>query len=209
MRKPSDQSSILPLELTTDHLALVVSALLKNPESMGQSWIPARLARFQYELAQLVADECGGTVELTEAGTVVVSPDEDAPHVWTETPQALPGQAAFDALALSAKQALGLLSMDSDGDFSICCEGVDYLNRLAALSGAGALEFGGTFDNEVDDFPISAYEESGSQSLYKDWVNEQLEAQYFSIRAEFFGETEPSAPSDEELTGSSNYHALA
>ncbi|SPZ04857.1 Uncharacterised protein [Pseudomonas luteola] len=209
MRKPSDQLSIPPLELTTDHLALIVSALLKNPESMGQSWIPARLARFQYELAQLVAEECGGTVELTEAGTVVVSPDEDAPQVWTETPQGLPGQVAFDALALSAKQALGLLSMDSDGDYSICCEGVDYLNRLAALSGACVLEFGGTIDNEVDDFPITAYEESGSESLYKDWVNEQLEAQYFSIRTEFFGETEPSAPSGEELTGSSNYHALA
>ncbi|EPQ6932592.1 hypothetical protein ACUVZD_000235 [Pseudomonas aeruginosa] len=89
-----------PLSLAEEDLLKILVGLVRSPAAMGEEWDRQRHRSFLARLAQVVADECGGEVEPSNDGQLLIRLNESSPEgggIWAQA-ESKPEPSALDAL---------------------------------------------------------------------------------------------------------------
>jgi hypothetical protein len=177
-----------------DELAGIITALLKNPDDLGEMFDMERHRRFAEALAQVVADECGGDISLSPDGKLTVTPNDSSPEgggVWSMAGEAR--QAVVAPYDSGLRGLLSALERDLHGGFSAVQESIAAINVASALVASPRPRLQGCIpdDAEVNGFSREAWEQTGGEESYEGWVEDQLRGQYRNTRASLrFGANE-------------------
>lgn len=179
MKQSTDKATIL---ISDDRLGEIVRALLLNPEAAGEDMSPDTYKMFRGAIAEVVADYCGGDVLYPDDGIAITLNECSPPDggIWVaELPKQMPAEVSGMVSSL-----LGNVARDDDGSFMITQRAIGSLNQLSATVDGGAWLLNGQLEPgiDVDGFPRASWDESKE---YYEWVDEQLQAKYDSIRSEF------------------------
>lgn len=193
------RNSSIPLAcLTDERLAALVATLLLQPEAAGEDMSAHAHRRFREAIANAIADECGGEVQI-EKDQVVIYENDSLPAgggAWTTPPlMVIPAQAK-NIIA----DACSAVARGDDGDLFISQESIRSINALSALAGTGPMLLDGQHQHGVivNGCPREEWDENLE---YGDWVDSTLQQQYAQIRESIL-DTQQDATSAPEPGGS-------
>jgi len=176
------QMSDQPLSLGEEDLLRILVGLVRSPAAIGEEWDQQRHRSFLARLAQVVADECGGEVELSNGGLLLVRLNESSPEgggIWAQA-ESETKPSALDAL----QGLLNVLVRDSDGGFFINQEAIAKVNHASAVAGQCPILLQGEVpdDAEISEYPRSEWLASGVDEPYEVWVDEQLSSHFHELQ---------------------------
>ncbi|MDH0611303.1 hypothetical protein N5D28_20700 [Stutzerimonas stutzeri] len=176
------QMSDQPLSLGEEDLLRILVGLVRSPAAIGEEWDQQRHRSFLARLAQVVADECGGEVELSSGGQLLVRLNESSPEgggIWAQA-ESETKPSALDAL----QGLLNVLVRDGDGGFFINQEAIAEVNHASAVAGQCPILLQGEMpdDAEISEYPRSEWLASGVDEPYEVWVDEQLSSHFHELQ---------------------------
>lgn len=176
------QMSDQPLSLGEEDLLRILVGLVRSPAAIGEEWDQQRHRSFLARLAQVVADECGGEVELSNGGQLLVRLNESSPEgcgIWAQA-ESETKPSALDAL----QGLLNVLVRDGDGGFFINQEAIAEVNHASAVAGQCPILLQGEVpdDAEISEYPRSEWLASGVDEPYEVWVDEQLSSHFHELQ---------------------------
>ncbi|HBP1342027.1 TPA: hypothetical protein ACQQ5N_002937 [Pseudomonas aeruginosa] len=176
------QMSDQPLSLGEEDLLRILVGLVRSPAAIGEEWDQQRHRAFLARLAQVVADECGGEVELSNGGQLLVRLNESSPEgggIWAQA-ESETKPSALDAL----QGLLNVLVRDGDGGFFINQEAIAEVNHASAVAGQCPILLQGEVpdDAEISEYPRSEWLASGVDEPYEVWVDEQLSSHFHELQ---------------------------
>lgn len=176
------QMSDQPMLLGEEDLLRILVGLVRSPAAMGEELDRRRHQSFLARLAQVVADECGGEVEPSNDGQLLIRLNESSPEgggIWAQA-ESETRPSALDAL----QGLLNVLVRDGDGGFFINQEAIAEVNHASAVAGQYPILLQGEVpdDAEISEYPRSEWLAAGVDGPYEVWVDEQLSSHFHELQ---------------------------